>query len=438
MRDRVSDPLRVLLVTDAVGGVWDSCLALAQALGHSGQAKVLLAVVGPPPAESQVAAARAVPGLALRQLDGRLEWMEGGRDWLERHRAAAGALAAEWRADLVHVNQLGLAGVGEALGRTSGAGGGQGGRRPPVLLGVHSDLVTWWTWVKDGGEAPRTLPDYLRWQLDLARHALQQADAVVCPSGFLAGEITRHYQLDRTPHVVHNAVALPVDSVNADDETQEVGRQDDLAVTVAGRAWDEAKNVKLVAEALRLCRRPWRLEVAGEVVEPGRPPSAMPAAPGLSYSGFLDKHALASLLGRAALCIAPASYDPFGLGPAEAALAGCAVVANDIPSYREVWGPAALYFERNTPGALAALLERLSGDRPTVTHYATLAHARVRARYTHERMAAAYLGLYRELLGATRSGGARSTEQLVEPLAAVASAPRPLPRPDALHQTPTP
>jgi len=38
------------------------------------------------------------------------------------------------------------------------------------------------------------------------------------------------------------------------------------------------------------------------------------------------------------------TYEPFGLAPLEAALSRCAIVANDIPSLREVWGSAAMYF----------------------------------------------------------------------------------------------
>src|SRR2546422_828560 len=96
--------LRVLLVTDAVGGVWDVSLTLAAGLLAHGGAVVLLVVVGPPPDEPKLAAARAVPGLRLAVLAGRLEFMEGGADWLETFRRQVARLAVEWQADVVHVN----------------------------------------------------------------------------------------------------------------------------------------------------------------------------------------------------------------------------------------------------------------------------------------------------------------------------------------------
>jgi glycosyltransferase involved in cell wall biosynthesis len=393
--------MRVMLVADAVGGVWDFALSLAGGLIHYAGASVLLVVVGPPPDAAHLAAAAAVPGLEHRILDGRLEWMEGGRDWLAAWRRGVAAHAAEWKAEIVHVNQLGLAAVRSEPCLAALP------RRPPVVLGVHSDVVTWWLWVKDGGRGPCTFPDYLSWQRDLAGEALGQADVVVCPSAFLARELAACYRLTQLPVVVHNAVAevpfspsddgaAPPGAPGTPSGLSEIpgGREPGLAV-VAGRVWDEAKNLAVVAEALRRSREPWRAEVAGEVVEPGRAGTpAPPAAPGLRYLGFLDKGRLARLYRRAGVCLAPSSYEPFGLAPAEAALAGCAIVANDLPSYREVWGDAAWYFRRNDPTDLAAVLDRLYGDGAALARLALAGRRRVAGRYTLRRMVAGYLRSY--------------------------------------------
>jgi glycosyltransferase involved in cell wall biosynthesis len=370
-----------MLVADAVGGVWDHALSLAAGLLRLAGARVLIVAVGPAPDAARLAEAAAIPGLEHSVLDGRLEWMEGGRDWLDAWRGAVAAHAADWEADVVHVNQLGLAGVGHDPRLRDSA------QRPAVVLGVHSDVTTWWLWVKDGGQGPPTLPDYLSWQRDLAREALLLADVVVCPSAFLARELVACHGIARPPVVIHNAVGEPV-------PVPAVPREPGLAVVV-GRAWDEAKNLSVVAGALRHCQEPWHVEVAGDVQEPGRAGSTSPpAAPGLFYHGFLDKGRLAHLYGRASICLAPSSYEPFGLAPAEAALAGCAVVANDLPSYREVWGGAALYFRRNDPRDLAAVLDRLYGDAPAVARLAAAARRRVTRRYTHARMVERYLRVY--------------------------------------------
>jgi len=404
-------PLRVALVADAVGGVWDVTLALAGGLVAQAGAAVLIICVGPPPDAAREAAARAIRGLELAILGGRLEWMEGGRDWIEILRRETARCAAAWRADIVQIN-AGSAGTGLA-GILHEGPLANASHRPALVLSVHGDLATWWLWVKDGGRLPGTLPDHLRWQQDLAWHALRQADAVVCPSAFLAGELTRRYCLEARPQVIPNGVAplspddAPLETCTAHPPVQipnemaplspddaEHRRDPHLAVVV-GRAWDEAKNLALVAHALQLSRSGWRVQLAGDLVEPGRGPAALPQAPTLRYLGFLDKPSLARLFHRASLYIAPSSYEPFGLTPVEAALAGCAVVANDIPAFREVWGYAAAYFRRNDPHALAALLDRLHDDPARVARLARAAHQRAAERYTVERMVQQFLRLYK-------------------------------------------
>jgi len=86
------------------------------------------------------------------------------------------------------------------------------------------------------------------------------------------------------------------------------------------------------------------------------------------------------------------------MAPLDAAFSRCAIVANDIPSFREVWGDAALYFRTNNAGSLASILRQLDADRPLRQAYADRAFARARERFTAQRMIDSYLDLYRSLV----------------------------------------
>jgi glycosyltransferase involved in cell wall biosynthesis len=85
------------------------------------------------------------------------------------------------------------------------------------------------------------------------------------------------------------------------------------------------------------------------------------------------------------------------MAPLEAAFSRCAIVANDIPSYREIWGDAALYFRRNDAASLAENIRRLNDDRAMRRAYAELSYSRARERFTTKRMIDNYLELYRNL-----------------------------------------
>ena len=65
--------------------------------------------------------------------------------------------------------------------------------------------------------------------------------------------------------------------------------------------------------------------------------------------------------------------------------------------YRELWGDAALYFERNDGESLAEVLAQLDQDREMVRLYGTRAYNRARERFTARRMVDEYLQLYRRL-----------------------------------------
>jgi len=109
---------------------------------------------------------------------------------------------------------------------------------------------------------------------------------------------------------------------------------------------------------------------------------------------------LRALYSRAAVYAATARYEPLGIAPLEAAFSRCAIVANDIPSFLEVWGDAALFFRTNDAGSLAETLCQLDADRPLRQAYADRAYTRARNRFTTKRMIDDYLELYRSLVSA--------------------------------------
>ena len=102
---------------------------------------------------------------------------------------------------------------------------------------------------------------------------------------------------------------------------------------------------------------------------------------------------------------ATSRYEPFGLAPLEAALSRSAIIANDIPTFREIWGDAALYFQLNDVESLREQIVRLSSDSELRTHYANEAYVRACQRFGSERMVEDYLNLYEILTPAGAMAG---------------------------------
>jgi glycosyltransferase involved in cell wall biosynthesis len=172
------------------------------------------------------------------------------------------------------------------------------------------------------------------------------------------------------------------------------------SILAVGRLWDKGKQVSLLTEhppQLPLC-------IVGSEIPSYRLRTPIRADVKLSldkisvaYKGPQTEAQLRTLYSRASIYAATSCYEPFGMTPLEAALSRCAIVANDIPIFREIWGDAALYFNRNNAASLAQVIRLLSKDRELCRGYGNLAYQRARERFTAKRMVDGYLELYHAL-----------------------------------------
>jgi glycosyltransferase involved in cell wall biosynthesis len=79
-------------------------------------------------------------------------------------------------------------------------------------------------------------------------------------------------------------------------------------------------------------------------------------------------------------------------------MSGCVLVANDIPTFRELWGDSAYYFEANNAESLAEAISTLSDDRGLRQEYSQRAYCHAIHNYTADRMVDAYEQVYGALL----------------------------------------
>jgi glycosyltransferase involved in cell wall biosynthesis len=218
---------------------------------------------------------------------------------------------------------------------------------------------------------------------------LRAADAVVSPTRWMLRSLRDHYGSPARARLIPHGVSL---------ERFAVARKEPF-VLAAGRIWDQAKNLAvLAAVAPHLA---WPVYLAGSE-DP--PEGARRRHAGFRALGWVEPEALRGWMARASIYALPARYEPFGLSVLEAALSGCALVLGDIPALREVWGDAAIYAAPDDGQALATQIERLV-EAPVQRRSLAVAARRRAAAFSAERMARRYLALYRELVASrTRHG----------------------------------
>jgi glycogen synthase len=353
---------RVLMTADAVGGVWAYTLDLGRGLIARG-IDVDVAVMGPAPSAEQRVEA-CVAGVSLHDMPYRLEWMDD--PWIEVDAAGSALLdlARAVRPDIVHLNGFCHAALPWAV---------------PVVVVAHSCVRSWWRAVH-GTAAPSSFDEYGR----RVTRGLRAAAIVVAPSAAMLCDIQREYAVSVSSAVIPNGRR---------EMRPAIVRREPI-VFMAGRLWDEAKNMTAVCAAAP--RLAWPVFVAGDDRDPeGR--SVLPS--GVRYLGRLDRQAMAAWYARASIYALPARYEPFGLSVLEAGRAGCALVLGDIPSLRENWDGAAVFVPPDDPTAIAAAIQSLIADERRRRELAGAAVTRA-ARFTMERMVTGYLQTYVALASA--------------------------------------
>lgn len=364
--------MHVLLTTDSVGGVWTYTEELSAGLLRNGH-RVTLVSFGYPLDAGQRAwvASMASPHFECIETDYRLEWMEDAGEDLQRSAELLRNLVQRLQPDVLHSNQFAFGDLSSLL---------------PVLVTGHSDVLSWWSAVH---REPAPDNGRLRAYTAVVRGGLLAATRLAAPTAWMARELREQYGIDRPIEVVANGRSPELFIANRPKQLQ--------AITV-GRAWDPGKNVAL----LEKIDVPMPLSIAGEPAPPHAPAHMAGAAAalgddGLTYLGKKSAGELRELYSRTAIYIATSRYEPFGLAPLEAALSGAALVLSDLPTLREIWDDAALFYPVGDPTALERILRGLAEQPEGIELLAKLALERARTRYTASGMVARHESLYASL-----------------------------------------
>ena len=350
---------RILMTTDAVGGVWTYSTALARALCERGY-DVTLVTLGPSPSAEQLAAIDNIRGLQVEITDLALEWMDPEGDDFGRASQTLPRIAARVQPDVIHIN-----GYREALISFDA----------PTVVVAHSCVGSWW----EACRAPA--PIDAKWQPYLRRvgEALDAAGAWVAPSNAYRNWIERFYAPSQKGEVIWNGIP-PI---------RPGARKQDI-ILAAGRVWDEAKNISAlerIAPSL-----PWPVRIAGSAAQE----AGVGATAGVTHLGHLPHGQLLEEMRNAAIFVSPALYEPFGLGVLEAAACGCALVLADIPSFRELWSDAALFADPRDDKAFAQAIRAVCRDAALRASLQRKALKRAR-RYSLDAMVNDYCCLYDRL-----------------------------------------
>lgn len=346
--------MRLLMTTDPIGGVWTFTSELAAELLSRGYAIALVSFGRALSAEQR----KWVNNLTIRFPQFQYTACHVPLEWMQENASAYTAseflllkLCDRYKPDALLLSQFCHGALPVDL---------------PKIVIAHSDVLSWAAAV---GKAPLANDAWLRTYCSLVQRGLDGADAVIAPTHAMLNDLQAHFRAPALAQVIPNGRTLTAQN-SASPRT--------LRAVTAGRMWDEAKNLKLLCG----CSSPMPIVVAGEHT------GSQLDSGSLTMLGLQSETELLKLFQNSAIYICTSIYEPFGLAPLEAAMCGCAVLANDISSLREVWGDAALYF--HDAASLSACLSLLANSPKILASAQARSHARART-YSSARMAEQYI-----------------------------------------------
>ena len=275
-----SAAIRLMMTTDAVGGVWVFSAKVARALGAAG-CQVLLVTLGPLPTDAQRNMVRGCRGVSLLETDLQLEWQDPAGFDVSHARAVLGEIADGFAPDLIHLN-----GFRDAMFDW----------KVPSVVAAHSCVNSWASACGEGESFAGS-----EWRVYTANveAGLRSADAWVAPTRAFRDLLARQYDLPTKGHAIWNGV----------DGNGRRSLPKLPFILGAGRVWDKAKNLSALSSIASEIDWPIRIAGSSGLGERETPT----AANGCEFLGEIPYHELQREMEAASIFVSPALYEPFGL-----------------------------------------------------------------------------------------------------------------------------
>jgi len=355
-----SNVKRVLMTADTIGGVWVFAMELIRELEKK-NIEVILATMGKEVNSDQLKQIRELKNIILEESSYKLEWMQD--PWSDISKAGDWLLNLEMKyaPDLIHLNEYSYASISW---------------NSPVILTAHSCVYSWFSEVKG------ILPDnYWKTYREKVTSALNSAELVVAPTKTMMDYLNKFYGSFDLRKVISNGRNSKAFSPS----------EKEAYIFSAGRLWDEAKNIRLVAEVSPLLS--WPVYVAGDYKNPDKEEIYFD---NVNWLGIINEKRMAEMFSHASIYTLPAKYEPFGLSILEAAMSECALVLGSIDSLLEIWEGCALFVDPNDPEELNAALQDLIEDEDYRLQLSSLARNRSKD-YSSVRMGNEYIKVYEQI-----------------------------------------
>jgi glycogen(starch) synthase len=357
--------LKLLMTTDVSGEVWDYTHALCKTLSASGAAKILVLACGGMPSKEQREQLQN-SNYDIVFLEYSFNWRNGFdifQQNINKIETIVNNSIQEFSPDLIHWNNS-FCTLKNDL---------------PQIHAVHEDVLGQiYSQKKHGGISES---DYKKYR-DIIISSLDMSGVIVATSRFLADEILKKYEINKKIKIIYNGISFESNSEFANEP---------FLITKLS-AQNSYHNLIFLIKTAQKMPENIKIFVLGE-----KPAGNFKKPKNIEFLSGLSGEELKEFYKKSSIYLALSSWDVYSRTQIEAAYSNCAIVANDVPIFRDLWGDCACIFDRNNVNSLIKNINNLIENSRLLNLTAKNCQAKALSVFNSKRMCYEYANLYRDV-----------------------------------------
>ena len=357
---------KLLMTTDVKSEVWDYSLTLSRALLKHINAEILMISLGGNPTDTQRE--------ELKDLNIEFQFTDFSPDLFADIEANPDILKMkslfestikEFNPHIVHLNH----------------GYPNFDFNKPCVFACHGDLLNKKMWHSDTNRHGSLHQNLLNYKQIINKN-LNKSDIIIAQSRFIAECIIKTYNFRKGIKIIYNGI----------DYKPYSGMPETPTLLASGDLSDRSKNINLLLNIAYKLPDNIKIKIIGESL----PDKKLPR--NVEFLGNLSGSELQEVYKNSSIYLALSSYEPNGLSSIQAAYSGCAILANDIPVFKELWGDCACIFEKDNVNSLMRCINNLVENRNLLELTSKNCQAKALSSFNSKRMAYEYINLYKNIL----------------------------------------
>jgi|GEM_PF-2194414 len=245
----------------------------------------------------------------------------------------------------------------------------------PVTMTSHGDLISLSKWTRTN--IVSNIDQYRQ----SVNKAINMADAVILTSRFAIECLIHEYDFKNKFRVIYNGINIEPSGILPEKP----------CILAEGNLNDRSKNIGLLTKVADKIPDSIKIRIIGS----NNYDRNSKRIEWIKNPSIEEK---VEIYKNSSIFLALSSYESSGFSSMISAYSNCAILANDIPVYRELWGDCACIYDRNNLNSFIRNLNNLIENEKLLAFTAKNCQAKALSSFSLKRMGLEYLNLYKSIL----------------------------------------